>query len=465
MLISGIKGKEFLGAGMLLYDILTINRNWGISRDRKIPRGRFLSRQQVLELFPHIKESNLTGGAVFCDGQVYNPPRLAISFLRSAVDLGADAANYIEVTGFLRVKNRIVGIKARDILSGDRLEVSAKMVLNTAGPWAHRLINSHLGCSLKPIPRFSRDLAFVIRHEVNHRYGLAFSTSTKDADTLLDRGGRHLFAVPWRDYMLIGVWHVVFNGPPEDISVTEQELQGFIDEVNMAYPGMSVSIDDILMINTGLTLFGNEDEQSPGIMSFGKRSEIIDHMQEHNLEGVVTLIGVRATTARSMAEKVIKMVLNKLGKKGTKSKSLKTPIYGGQIDSFQDLLSQAGQYFPSGLSGKHLRALLHNYGSQYREVLKYGNEDSTMLESIGETTVLKAEIVHAIHEEMVETLADVVFRRTDLGTGEYPGDIELKCCADIMGKEKGWDQDRLQREIQSVTKAFPHFYLSYTNRA
>lgn len=460
----GIKGKEFLGAGMLTYDILTLDRNWGIAKDRKIPITRFLNRRQVLELFPHIKKKNMTGGAIFYDGQIYNPPRLAISFLRSAAELGADAANYVEVNGYLKVKDRIVGVEAMDIPSGNKLEIKAKMVLNTAGPWAHRLNNSQLEPKAKHNPIFSRDLAFVIRRKVNHRYGLAFSTSTKDADTLFDRGGRHLFSVPWRDYMLIGVWHAVFNGSPEKIIVTEQELKGFIEEVNEAYPGLSISFEDILMINTGLTLFGDEEKQGKGVMSFGKRSEIIDHRRENNLEGLVTLIGVRATTARGMAEKVIRMISNRLGKKGAKSKSEITPIYGGKFDSFQDLLSQAKQYSSSGLSGKHLNALLHNYGSQYKEVLKYGDEDSTMLESVDGSAVLKAEIVHAIREEMAETLVDVVFRRTELGTGEYPSDIKLRCCADIMMKEKGWNQDRLKREIQSVKKAVPHFYLSDINR-
>lgn len=460
----GIKGKEFLGSGMLLYDILTLDRNRGISEDQKIPRGRFLSRRRVLELFPHLNKNNLTGGAVFYDGQMYNPPRLAISFLRSAVGLGADAANYLEVSGFLKVNSRIVGVEAKDVLSGDRLKIRSKMVLNTTGPWAHRLLKSHLGIKLEPCPIFSRDLAFVVRGRTNHSCGLAFSTKTKDTDAFLDRGGRHLFAIPWRNYMLIGVFHIVFNGPPEDISVAEQELQGFIDEVNVAYPGLSISMEDILMINTGLTLFGNEEKQGTGVMSFGKRSEIVDHMREHNLDGLITLIGVRATTARGMAEKVIRMILKRLGRKKTTSKSEEIPIYGGQIDSFQDLLSQARQNLPKELTARHLHALLHNYGSQYREVLKYAEENSTLLESVGGSTVLKSEIVHAIHEEMAETLADVVFRRTDLGSGEYPGEIELLCCADIMAEEKGWNQDRLQREIKAVVKAVPHFYLSYTNR-
>ncbi|MBE9547076.1 MAG: FAD-dependent oxidoreductase [Proteobacteria bacterium] len=230
----GIKGREFLSAGLFLYDIITCDRNRGVQADRRIPRCRFISRQEVLELFPGIKEKSLTGGAVFCDGQIYNPPRLAISFLKSAVNRGADAANYVEATGFLQKGNRVSEVKARDVLTGNQFEIRSKVVLNTAGPWAHRLLRSELGLRLNSKPTFSRDLAFVVNRHPMTRYAVAFSTKAKDSDTILDRGGRHLFAVPWRDYTLIGVWHVVFNEAPEKIGVTEKELQEFIDEVNEA---------------------------------------------------------------------------------------------------------------------------------------------------------------------------------------------------------------------------------------
>ena len=94
----GIKGKEILRAGFLLYDLLTSDRNRGI-RDpkRRIPPGSFLSRSEALDLFPGLSKNNLTGAAIFSDGQIYNPPRLALSFLRSATDGGCNAANYAEV--------------------------------------------------------------------------------------------------------------------------------------------------------------------------------------------------------------------------------------------------------------------------------------------------------------------------------------------------------------------------------
>ena len=220
---SGLRGRPFLGAGMLAYDLLTCDRNRDLQKARRIPLGRFVSRQAVLNHFPGIEPSGLTGGAVFCDGQMYNPPRLALSFIKSAAERGALVANYLEVTDFIRSGNRVNGVKARDVLTGAHLKIHAKQVLNTSGPWAHRLLKSSLGLTVKPAPTFSRDLAFVINRRFPSSMGLALASQTKDADSILDRGGRHLFAVPWRGYTLIGVWHKVMDCTPEEVAVSPDE--------------------------------------------------------------------------------------------------------------------------------------------------------------------------------------------------------------------------------------------------
>ena len=453
----GIKGREFLSAGLFLYDILTCDRNRGVQADRHIPRSRFISRQEVLELFPGIKDKSLTGGAVFCDAQIYNSPRLAISFLRSAVNEGADAANYVEAKGFIREKDRIVGVKARDMLNGDDLEIRGKWVLNTSGPWGHRLLESLLWLKLDPRPTFSRDLAFVVRSRRKHGYALAFSTQTKDADSIVDRGSRHLFAVPWRNYTLVGVWHKVFKGTPEEITVTEDELQEIIHEVNTAYPGLQVTLDDILMINTGLTLFGSENRQGNHNLSFGKKSRLIDHSKKHGISGITTLIGVRATTARGMAEKAVDIILDRLGKRKTKTKTEYTPIYGGNIPRFKDFIKDAEQKCPPGINFDQIHALIHNYGSRFEEVLKYVDENPVWRNTLGNSTTLEAEVIHAVREEMAQKLSDVVFRRTDLCTGGYSDKETLQRSAALAAKELGWNDDRLQQELGEVMQAYPRF--------
>ena len=446
----GVRSKEFLRAGLFLYDIFTIDRNSGIQDpDRQILNGSFFSREKVLELFPEIENNGLTGGVVFYDGQIYNPSRLAISFLRSAVDEGADVSNYLEVTKFLIKGDQIFGVEVVDTLTGERFDILGKMVLNASGPWAHRLFEAATGCKIEPTPLFSRDLGFVISRRFPHEYGLACQMKTKDADAILSRGGRHVFAVPWRNYNLIGCWHVVYDRSPDEISVTEDELQKFIDDINQSYKNFSLTINDILMVNTGLTLFSDNNLRSNNI-SFGKRSLLIDHEKAHNLKGLVTLIGVRATVARGMAEKSIDLIFKKLKRKSPISKTAVTPIFGGEIECFSKFLHSAIEEKSFHLSADVINGLIYNYGSKYKNVLKYVDENMKWAHPIGDSTVIKAEVIHSIREEMAMKLVDVVFRRTDFGTSGNFKEESIYIIAQLMESELEWNKNRAENEINEV---------------
>src|SRR5450631_3457302 len=107
----GRQGKAFLAAGMLVYDLLTIGRNFGLSDPtRRIAGTQLLSRNETLALFPEIEERSLTGAAVFEDGQMYNTARLVLAFVKSAANRGAIAANYTEALRFLWDGKRVCGV-------------------------------------------------------------------------------------------------------------------------------------------------------------------------------------------------------------------------------------------------------------------------------------------------------------------------------------------------------------------
>lgn len=453
----GRKGKVFLKAGQLLFSLVTYDRNQGL-RDpgRLIPRGYTISPQECLNLFPGLRKKGLTGALIFYDGQMYSPARLALSYLKSAMEAGVIAANYFEVSSFLRKGDRVVGVVGQDMLSGERFEIQGKVVLNATGPWAEGLLRQRMGISLKSKISYSRDAYFVIPRCLNGDFALAVQGKTRDSDAIFSRGTRHLLIVPWRNYTIIGVWHLAYKGEPDEFTVTEIDLRGFVNEVNEAYPQLSIDIKDISMWNAGLVPFGN-DIAGVNEFSFGKRSRIIDHSKENHIDGLITLIGVRYTTSRGVAEKVVDMVFNKFGKKITKSKTFMTPIYGGEIVCFEEFLAQATEKIPQAFSNELIRGLIHNHGSEYSKILKYINEDETLGQTLGKSNVLKAEVVHAVREEMARKLGDVVFRRTDLGTAEYPGETEISVCAELMAKELGWDNARIRNEINEVNSAFPKF--------
>ena len=450
----GLKGKEILGAGFSLYNFLTWDRNRMIvDESRRIPAGGFLGRDELLQLFPDVVGNGLTGAAVFYDGQMYNPPRLALSFLKDAVERGADAGNYLEVTGFLRNGPRIHGVRVTDTLTGERFDIQGKIILNTAGPWADGLLESTIGVRILPKPVFSRDLGFVIPRAFSHQYGLACQISSKDDDAVLSRGGRHIFVMPWKEYTLLGCWHVVYGDSPDNIVVTENELEEYVKEINRNYPAFPLRVDDITMVNTGLTLF-EKNISGARNLRFAKRSLLIDHARTDRIDGLVTLIGVRATTARGMAEKTVDLVFRKMGKTPPRAKSASTPIYGGQIEHFDRFLERVEMDPSHGLPLEVVRALVFNYGSRYRDVLRYIHETPGLAETVGGSTVLKAEVVCAVREEMAQTLSDIVFRRTDLGTGGDPGEEAIRDCAELVRAEHRWTEDRTREEIRQVKAVF-----------
>jgi glycerol-3-phosphate dehydrogenase len=165
-------------------------------------------------------------------------------------------------------------------------------------------------------------------------------------------------------------------------------------------------------------------------------------------------MGVRATTARGQAERAIDLILEKMGKRILKSKTSVTPIYGGQMDCFDDFLNRAIEKGFLSLSSKEMRPLIHNYGSRYQDVMKYISEEPLWIEVIGDSTVLKAEVIHAVREEMAQKLADVIFRRTDLGTDGDPGEEALSTCAGLIADELGWDDEKTQSELTEVRSTF-----------
>jgi len=451
----GMQGKEILKTGMTLYDLVTFDRNRGLKdAARQIPGGHALSRDEVLNVFPGLESGTLTGGGVMYDGQMYSPSRLALAFVHSAVNHSADVANYVQAEEILCSGNHVLGISAKDTLTGESFDIRGKIVLNTAGPWAEHFLSQSFGNPLLPKCTFSRDAYFVVNRPFPGPFALAIQGNTKDPDAVISRKKRHLFLVPWREYTLVGVWHVVHSGLPGEFTVTRTELQEFLDEVNEGYPPLHLTLDDVSLWNAGLVLFGDNKAGAKNL-SYGKRSLLIDHSERGGIHGLISLIGVRYTMARAEGVKAINLVAKKLGKSIQDSRTAEMPIHGGHIENFDKELVEAVKNRDPKLSETAMRALFHNHGSNLENVLKYFHESAELGTPLGQTAVLKAEVVHAVREEMACHLGDVVFRRTDLGTGSYPGDEALHECAQLMEKELRWSQSETSREVSSVKASFP----------
>lgn len=449
----GLCGPEALAAAFLLFNGLTWDRNSGlVDPARRILSARLISPRQVLDWHPCIDDRQLTGGGLFWDGQLSNPPRLVWELLRTAGRAGAVVANYCEVVGFLHRGARVGGVMVHDRLGGERFEVRARVIINAAGPFAEQL---HVQAGLHNGSRLplSRDMALVIRRPLVHDRALAVQTKYRDPSAVLSRGRRHLFLVPWREATLIGVNSIIYEGDPNSLAVTQQEVREFLDEINESEPTLRLTFDDVAMVHAGLLPI-DADNLAHGNISFGKRPLLVDNAKDGGIEGLITAVTNRYTVARLVAEQAVDLAFRKLGKRAPACRTAETPLLGGNFGSAAGLVKEIG-VANSALTPKVTERLAWNHGSAYGDILRVLEQSPEWGETLGTSQTLKAEIVHAVREEMAVKLGDCVFRRTELGTAGDPGFQALEACAELMGSELMWGSSRIAAELAEVRGRFP----------
>jgi len=380
----GPRGREVLAAGLILSDLLSLDRNRGLPAARHLPPARMLSRNDTLARVPGLRAHGLAGGALFFDAQVDSSERLTIAFLRSATSAGAQAANHCEVIALRREGARVMGARVRDRESGREHDLTARVVLNAAGPGASRLLEgAGLARSLGPL-LMAQNLVFDARWPLPERLAVGART-----------GGRFLFLVPWRDRILAGTdyWPAEERRGPEGVA-------RFRDEVAEAFPWASLGAARIALVHRGLV------PGEGGAEGLAPRPLLRDHETADGLAGLITLLGVKYTTARAVAERAVLLACRKLGRPGAE-------------------ISPPGEPLPWA------RLLEGPFAEQARV---------------------------AVREEMAGTLADAVLRRLDLGTAGPAGDAEVAAVAAVMAQELGWDEGRVAAERAALARFYEDAY-------
>lgn len=452
----GRSSRWFLGSGMLLYDALTADLNRHVTNPgRRIQRTRFLNRRETLELFPAIDSPKLTGAAVFEDGQMYNPPRLVLAFVRAAATLGATVANYVEAEHLLLHGSRIVGVAAVDRLSGASFEIRADLVINAAGPWAEGLLHRNPDQRYGPAGNYSRDACFVVSRKCDASMALAVQGRSRDSDALLARGARHLFLVPWRDCTLVGVWHALVPRDPDRTKLTRQELLQFLDEVNASYPALAFAESEVRRVDFGLVPFGESSQQKGGL-SFGKQSRLIDH-REYGVTGLISLISVRYTVARRDAADALGLAELQLGARDGGYESDWRALRGGDFDDISALERQFMAKAPSWLPSRAITGLVRNYGTELAPLLELANSEPRLRRFLSGSHVSCAEAVYSVRHEMAQRMTDVVFRRTELGTAGHPGSSALIELQQLLAREFQWSHQRAADELAEVEAQFSRY--------
>jgi len=455
-----LKSRPAMMAALMANDLVGFDRNQLRDPNKYMPKGYTISKDKVQEFIPGYSKYNMNGGAIWYDCQCYNTERLLLSFVISAANKGADIANYVKANGFLNDGKRVTGIKAEDVLTGETFDIRSKVVVNNGGPWVDNVLKNLNGKLPETKFNLSTAMNLVVKRKLLNKNAAGLSGPYRYVreDGSEYNAYRMLFFAPWRDYTIIGTNHLPCEGKDskyaDNYKITEKEIQEFLTDVNQAYPGVDIKRDEVSFFYGGFLPMAQKNPDT-GEVVLEKHYKLYDHIEHDRVEGLITVIGVKYTTARDVARKTIDLAFDKLKLSSPNCTTEETPLYGGNIELFEDFLRDTVNSKPYELNATVLRHLCYNYGNAYNDILKYGESDKEWLETLPQSNeVLKAEVLHAVREEMASKLSDVILRRTDVGSADYPGDSSVAEIARIMANELNWSETKLQQEIEEVKQIY-----------
>ena len=415
-----------LAAGMWLYDALALFRN--------VRTHRMLGKRALLEAEPMLRERGLVGGARFYDAQC-DDARLTLATVRSAVHHGALVANYTAVRALERTAGRVVGAALEDRLTGGYATLRASVVVNATGPWADRVrVLEDSGSA--PLLQPTKGIHVVVeRSRLDHREAIVF-TSPID--------GRVLFILPWGDLSYIGTTDTDTAEPPEELSITADDVVYLLRSANARFPNARLGVDDVRASWAGLRPLLADRE----VTRASSRSR--DHAIVQGSGGMITVVGGKLTTYRAMAEEVVNRAVRELRFRDGRPRSAGTrtdeePLPGGEA---ADLAQFRERGLELGVTPESGELLLRHYGTEAAGIYNLGVGERRLLRRLAPPhPAVEAEVVHAVRREMAQTVEDVLVRRIHLYY-ESPdrGVAAARRVAELMARERGWDEARVEAE-------------------
>ena len=408
--------RAMIRAGMIAYDLLS----WG----KSLPRHRMRSAKETLREMPGLNPEGLVGSAVYFDAQVEFAERLVVENVLAAVEHGARLLTYTRVSELLIEEDSVAEIE----LEGDKTQqVRAKIVINAAGPWIDRVLEKTAVTSGRFGQKQSERL--IGGTKGSHVVVAPFMGAPESAvylEAVSDR--RPFFIIPWNGNYLVGTTDVRFEGDPDRVYAEEWEVEYLISETNRAFPKAELTRDGVLYTYSGvrpLPFTTDRNEQN-----ITRRHFLREHPRFKNL---ISVVGGKLTTYRSLAEECVDLVLRKLGEGFTRSETGEVPLPGAP-----DLMDLSTTNDPSDSPERWLRI----YGSRAKEV-------AALARQLNDKDPLSAEIVFSFEREFATTLADCFLRRTMIGLNADRGLGQLEAAAEVGKRFLGWTQERAKLEVDS----------------
>jgi glycerol-3-phosphate dehydrogenase len=426
------RGLITVRIGMWLYDLLTPGKT--------TERYRVLRPVDALTMEPSVRAEDLRGAGYYFDDLLLYPERLCLENVLSAARHGARAFNYCEVEEFVHGRRGIEGVKVRDLLSGQVQLVRAATIVNCAGPWVDRVRAMAKVADRSPrVVRTTKGIHCLLPR------------MTDRAVYLSARDERMIFVIPWREFSLVGTTDTDFEGDPDRLWATREEVTYLLEEVAKVLPDKRATFDNVSYTYAGVRPLSFEPGASASKVS--RDHKVIPEGPDGRFFSVT---GTKLTCFRSLAEDVGDRVMRALGR-AQAPRTARLTLDGadeevGKIEA-RVWMDVSEEMAATGLSRGTLRTLVETYGRAYPRVLELGRKLPDGFERLCPSNPeIVAQLHHALREELAVSLQDVLLRRTGIGQSRCQG---LDCAESIaarMAELGGWSRRRLDAELEAYSQ-------------
>ncbi|MGI8919653.1 MAG: glycerol-3-phosphate dehydrogenase [Pyrinomonadaceae bacterium] len=408
------RGPLLLRLGMIMYDLLSLGKS--------LPRHQMLSTREALARTPGLNQDGLRGAALYYDAHVEFAERLVVENALSAIEHGAQVSTYTRVSEFIVENGHLLGVQLED-RDGRHRSATAPVIINAAGPWVDKVL-----AGVNPAPRLIGGTKG--SHLIVPRFAGAPDTAIY-LEAKTDQ--RPFFVIPWNGNHLIGTTDSRYEGDLDDVRIDEDEVEYLLSETNAVFPSAKLRREDILYCYSGvrtLPFTKETDEQS-----ITRRHFIRPHPKFNNL---LSLVGGKLTTYRSLAEEATDLVFTKLGRASP-------PCQTAQV--------RLGEPSLTGKATLLTARLNRIYGARATAITELVETNPELAEVFdGETGAIRAEIVYAFEHEFASTLVDCLMRRTMVGLNSTGGLDAVERAATVAQKHFGWSESRVTREVATYRK-------------
>lgn len=368
---------------------------------------RLLSRDDIETEEPAINTDTVAGGIEYRDGiLVDNDARFVFSFVRSAVEAGAAAANYVEMVSAKRVGDKWVAtLRCTD--TGEEFTTTAATIVNAAGPFVDET-NQQWGLNTEHRIVYSKGIHLVVPRITTNRHHkvLAFYDDTE----------RLFYVIPMGRRSVIGTTDTRVDTPftevdKDDIDFLLGQINGRLELVT------PLTKDDIIAERSGVrplvVATGKGDQKDVDWTKLSRKHAVeVDTDQR-----VVTIFGGKLTDCLNVGEEVaaeIEALGVPLEKDlhnwyGEPAKATRKEFFRQARLMRLDDLREKPDTEP--LSDR----LWRRYGRRAFAMLEEIRQDPQMAEDImGSADYLRAELYSAANSEMITKLEDFMRRRSKI---------------------------------------------------